>query len=180
MALVTSGDADVFETHGVRFSSYVRPSRGSDQLCTWRIEVPAGLRGAPHRLSREEVICCVDGELTITLDAAVHQLRPGDVAYVPSGSEIRLDGGPGGGAALTTSLAGLEATMSDGSRLRPWTVTADDVTTGGAGPPAPVPEISKLYPERGRLTPAPRLRPAAQPWGGRFARAASICSCGSS
>ena len=41
---------------------------------------------------------------------------------LPAGSEIRLDGGPGGGSAWTTSLAGLEATMSDGSQLRPpWT-----------------------------------------------------------
>lgn len=123
MPLISSGDVDVFETHGVRFSSYVRPSRGSDQLCTWRVDVPAGLRGTPHRLDREEVICCVDGELAITLDGTEHRLRPGDAAYVPAGSQIRLDGGPGGGAALTTALAGLEATMSDGSRLRPpWTM----------------------------------------------------------
>ncbi len=122
MPFISSADVDVFETHGVRFSSYVRPSRGSDQLCAWRVAVPPGLRGAPHRPSREEVICCVDGELTVTLDGTEHNLRPGDVAYVPSGSEIRLDGGPGGGAALTTSLAGLEATMSDGSLFRPpWT-----------------------------------------------------------
>jgi hypothetical protein len=47
----------------------------------------------------------------------------GDVAYVPSGSEIRLDGAAEGGAAWTTSLAGLEATMNDGSTLRPpWTI----------------------------------------------------------
>jgi quercetin dioxygenase-like cupin family protein len=123
MPLVTSGDADVFETHGVRFSSYVRPSRGSDQLCAWRVDVPAGPGGTPHRPSREEVICCVDGELTIAMDAAVHRLRPGDAAYVPADSEVRLDGGPAGGAAWVTSLAGLEATMSDGSRFRPpWTM----------------------------------------------------------
>jgi quercetin dioxygenase-like cupin family protein len=123
MPLITSSDADVFETHGARFSSYVRPSRGSGQLCTWRIDVPAGLKGTPHRPSREEVICCLEGELTITLDGAEHSLRPGDVCYVPAGSEIRLDAGPDGGAAWTTSLAGLEATMSDGSQLRPpWTL----------------------------------------------------------
>ena len=46
MALVTSGDAEVFETHGVRFSSFVRPSRGSDQLCAWRVDVPAGPGGS--------------------------------------------------------------------------------------------------------------------------------------
>jgi quercetin dioxygenase-like cupin family protein len=123
MSVVTSGDAEVFETHGVRFSSYVRPSRNGGQLCAWRINVPAGLRGTPHRPSREEVICCIDGELTLTLDGTGHNLRPGDVAHVPAGSDIRLDGGPGGGTAFTTSLAGLEATMSDGSQLRPpWTI----------------------------------------------------------
>jgi glyoxylate utilization-related uncharacterized protein len=123
MPVITSSDADIFETHGVRFSSYVRPSRGSSQLCSWRIDVPAGLKGTPHRPSREEIICCIDGELKITLDGVTDILRAGDAAYVPAGSEICLDGGPGGGAALTTSLAGLEATMSDGSQLRPpWTI----------------------------------------------------------
>jgi quercetin dioxygenase-like cupin family protein len=121
--VITSDDADVFEMHGARFSSYVRPARGGGQLCVWRVDVPAGLEGAPHRPSREEVICCTSGELTVTLDGTAHTLRPGDVARIPAGSEIRLDGGPGGGSALTTTLAGLEATMSDGTRLRPpWTI----------------------------------------------------------
>jgi quercetin dioxygenase-like cupin family protein len=120
---ITSSDAEVFETHGVRFSSYVRPSRGSGELCAWRIDVPAGLEGTPHSPSREEVICCIDGELTITVDGASRRLHSGDVAYVPADSEIRLDGGPEGGAAWTTTLAGLEATMADGSKLRPpWTI----------------------------------------------------------
>ena len=82
-----------------------------------------GQQGAPHRPSREEVICCIDGELTITLDGTAHSLRPGDAVYVPADSEIRLDGGPGGGAAWTTTLAGLQAKMSDGSQFRPpWTI----------------------------------------------------------
>jgi glyoxylate utilization-related uncharacterized protein len=123
MPRVTSSDADVFEAHGVQFRSYVRPSRGSAQLCAWRVDVPAGHKGAPHRPSREEVICCIEGELTITLDGTAHNLRPGDAAYVPADSEICLDGGPEGGAAWTTTLAGLQATMSDGSQFYPpWTM----------------------------------------------------------
>jgi quercetin dioxygenase-like cupin family protein len=122
MPLIASSDAEVFEAHGARFNSYVRPARGSDQLCAWRVEVPAGQKGAPHRPSREEVICCIDGELTITLDGTAHSLRPGDAAYIPANSEISLDGGPNGGAAWTTTLTGLQATMSDGSQFRPpWT-----------------------------------------------------------
>lgn len=119
MPKITSSDAEVFEAHGTRFSSYVRPSRGSSELCTWRVDVAPGLTGAPHRPSREEVICCIEGQLTITLDGTQHDLHPGDIAYVPADTQVRLDGGPAGGAALTTSLAGFEATMSDGSRFRP-------------------------------------------------------------
>ena len=123
MPLITSNDAEVFEAHGARFSSYVRPSRGSGQLCAWRVDVPAGHKGAPHTPSREEVICCIDGELTITLEGTAHRLRPGDAAFVPADSEICLDGGPDGGAAWTTTLAGLHATMSDGSQFHPpWTI----------------------------------------------------------
>jgi len=122
MPLIASSNADIFETHGTRFSSYVRPSRGSGALCAWRVDVPAGLTGAPHRPTREEVICCIGGELEIILDGTQHSLHPGDVAYVPADTEVRLDGGPEGGAAWTTSLAGLEAVMGDGSLLRPaWT-----------------------------------------------------------
>ncbi|MBO0787717.1 MAG: cupin domain-containing protein [Actinobacteria bacterium] len=122
MPLIPSGDAEVFEAHGTQFRSFVRPSRGSAELCAWRVSVPPGLQGAAHRPTREEVICCIEGELAITLAGTRHSLRPGDVAYVPAGTEVRLDGGPDGGAAWTTSLAGLEAVMADGSRLRPaWT-----------------------------------------------------------
>jgi quercetin dioxygenase-like cupin family protein len=122
MPLVTRSEADIFETHGVRFTSYVRPSRGSRALCTWRVDVPPGQAGAPHRPTREEVICCIEGRLELTLDGTQHILHPGDVAYVRADTEVRLDGGPDGGAAWTTTLAGLDAVMSDGSLLQPaWT-----------------------------------------------------------
>lgn len=121
MPVIAITDVDVFETHGARFSSYVRPSRGSGALCAWRVEVPASLTGAPHRPTAEEVILCIEGELAITLNGTRHSLHPGDVAYVPADTEMRLDGGPAGGAAWTTTLAGLEAVMGDGSRLcPPW------------------------------------------------------------
>jgi quercetin dioxygenase-like cupin family protein len=94
MPVITSSDVDVFETHGVRFSSYVRPSRGSGQLCSWRVDVPAGLKGTPHRPSREEVICCIDGELTITLDGVTHALRAGDAAYVPPAAKSASTAAP--------------------------------------------------------------------------------------
>ena len=53
MPVIVSTEATTFETHGSRFSSYVAPSRGSSELCAWRLDVPADLDGIAHRPNRE-------------------------------------------------------------------------------------------------------------------------------
>jgi len=119
MPVVRPADATQFETHGARFSSYAAPSRGSSQLCAWRLDVPAGLEGVTHRPSREEVLLVLDGELRITLDGTQADLRQGDVVLVPVDSELRVDGGPTGASAWVTTTPGLEAVTADGSRIAP-------------------------------------------------------------
>lgn len=110
---------DVFDTHGSRFSSYASPSRGTAQLCGWRLDVPAGLPGAAHRPNREELFLVLSGELGVSIDGAQDTARPGDVVVVPAGCELRVDGGPAGGAAWVTTTAGLEAQLTDGSTFAP-------------------------------------------------------------
>lgn len=82
-------------------------------------EGPAGLPGAAHRPSREEVLLLLDGEITVTLDGVAAVLAPGDVVLVPAGSELRVDGGAAGATAWVTSTPGLEAVMADGSQITP-------------------------------------------------------------
>lgn len=119
MPVVRAADAALFETHGSRFSSYAAPSRGSGQLCAWRLDVPAGLDGVAHRPSREEVLLVLDGVLHVTLDGDTTDADPGDVIVVPANSELRVDGGPTGASAWVTTTAGLEAVTADGSRIVP-------------------------------------------------------------
>jgi quercetin dioxygenase-like cupin family protein len=109
----------VFEMHGSRFNSYVAPSRGSDQLCAWRLEVPAGLGGAAHRPNREEVLLVLDGELLVTIDGDEYLLHGGDVVLVPSNSELRVDGGEVPATAWVTTTCGLEAVTNDRCRISP-------------------------------------------------------------
>jgi quercetin dioxygenase-like cupin family protein len=119
--VVPADRAVSFETHGSRFSSYVAPSRGSSQLCAWRLDVPAGLQGAPHRPTREEVLLVLEGELHVTIDGVGSVLHSGDVALVPPHSELRVDAGPTGAAAWVTATPGLEAFLPDGSSIvPPW------------------------------------------------------------
>jgi quercetin dioxygenase-like cupin family protein len=117
--VIRTAEAIPFETHGSRFASYVAPFRGSRQLCAWRLEVPAGLQGVAHRPTREEVLLVLDGQLDVTLDGTASALHPGDVALVPAGSQLRVDGGPAGAAAWVTTTAGMEAVVADGSRIAP-------------------------------------------------------------
>lgn len=121
MPVFRHDDAVEHNVHGSTFRSYISPSRGSTQLCAWRLNVPAGLQGMAHRPSREEVLLILDGELRITLDGATSRLGPGDIALVPAGSELRVDGGAAAATAWVTTTPGLEAQLADGTRLvPPW------------------------------------------------------------
>ena len=119
MPVVRSAEGTSFETHGSRFTAFVSPSRGSSELCGWRLDVPAGLEGAAHRPSREEVLLVLEGSLSVTVDGAASTAGAGDVVLVPAGAELRVDGGPRGAVAWVTTTPGLEATLPDGSRIQP-------------------------------------------------------------
>lgn len=119
MPVIRPADAVPFETHGSRFLSYVSPSKGSSQLCAWRLTVPANLRGLAHRPSREEVLLVLDGELRVILDGDSSALHRGDAVLVATGSELRVDAGPTGATAWVTTTPGLEAVTADGSRITP-------------------------------------------------------------
>ncbi len=119
MPVILSTEAKLFEIHGSSFASYVAPSRGSRQLCAWRLDVPADLEGVAHRPNREEVLLVLAGELRVTLDGARATLHEGDVALVVASSELRVDAGPNGASVWVTTTPGLEAVTSDGSRITP-------------------------------------------------------------
>lgn len=65
---------------------------------------------------------CSPGGFSYSLDGDRTQVDAGDVIAVPAGSELRINGGDADAAAWVTTTIGLEATTSDGQRLRPpWT-----------------------------------------------------------
>jgi len=105
--------------HGASFHALVAPSRGSAELCAWRLEIPPHQVGAPHRPSREEVLLVLDGELTVVLDGHPETVAAGDVVLVPARAELRVDGGTTTASVWVTTSPGLEAELADGSRLTP-------------------------------------------------------------
>ncbi|MEU8233839.1 cupin domain-containing protein [Actinoplanes sp. NPDC048967] len=120
MAVIREQDAVAHRLHGATFNSFVAPASGSTELCAWRLEIGAGTTGVPHRVSREEVVLVLSGELTATVDGAGTEVRSGDVVFVPAGASFALDNTSGAPAtAWVTTTVGLEATLADGSSIRP-------------------------------------------------------------
>lgn len=88
------------------------------------MEIAPGTVGQEHVVSREEVLAIVDGRLDVTIDGAMDQVGPGDVALVMAGSRLRLDNPHAEGArAWVTTSVGLTARLGDGSTVSPpWTL----------------------------------------------------------
>lgn len=119
MPTFTPTDSTDYVTHGSTFAAYVNPSRGSTELCAWRLTIPPGLAGVAHRPSREEVLLVLDGHLHITIDEQTSDLGPGSVVHVPAGSLLRVDTHTEGGSAWVTTTPGLTATTDDGTVITP-------------------------------------------------------------
>ncbi|MBB5873880.1 mannose-6-phosphate isomerase-like protein (cupin superfamily) [Allocatelliglobosispora scoriae] len=124
MHLITATTAPRFQLPGVEFTGLASPSRGSGEVCTWRITVEAGLvSDQPHHLDRDEVFMVTSGTLRLSPDG--DPLHAGDAAVVPAGEPIQLvNPGAEPATAHVVIQAGFTATMADGTVVGtpPWAV----------------------------------------------------------
>ncbi|WP_328774368.1 cupin domain-containing protein [Streptomyces sp. NBC_00286] len=120
MPVVRSSEAVTHEIHGARFISYATPRTGSKELCAWRGEIPAGTKAPAHTVNREEIFHLLEGELLITLDDRTERIAPGDTVIINPGATLRVENPTDRTAVswVTTSI-GLEAELTDGSRITP-------------------------------------------------------------
>jgi quercetin dioxygenase-like cupin family protein len=107
--------------HGSRFTSYAAPSRSSQELAAWRVEVPPGSPGVPHTVTKEEILYVLSGSLLVSLgEGPTTQSKPGDAIVVPPGVSFKIENpGDEPASAWVTTSAGLEATLADGSTISP-------------------------------------------------------------
>jgi mannose-6-phosphate isomerase-like protein (cupin superfamily) len=118
--ILRAAEAPRFDIPGVTFVGMASPSRGSDQLCTWKIIVAAGHESdTSHTLDRDEVFLVLSGSIRLSGD----MLEPGDVLVVPAGDRIEVSN-PGDTPAevMVAIPAGFTATMADGTPFGtpPW------------------------------------------------------------
>ncbi|QLY30434.1 cupin domain-containing protein [Nocardia huaxiensis] len=120
MPVTTAATAQVFEMHNARFTSLIRPSTGSTELCVWRVEVAPGTEGVAHRVLREEAFVVLSGGPTLTVEGVTTDLAVGDAALAPAGSTIRLSNlGEQPAVVLVTVPVGFTGELADGTVVNP-------------------------------------------------------------
>jgi mannose-6-phosphate isomerase-like protein (cupin superfamily) len=118
MSIIRADQAPTFELPGLRFTAYAAPSRGSAELCTWKITVSPDQEPVSHILDRDETFLVLEGRLRVTPDG--EDLGPGDVAVVPAGETIAVvNPGSVPARAYVAIGAGFTATPHDGQTIRP-------------------------------------------------------------
>lgn len=120
MSVITPAEATVYHHADNRWHSFVSPRSGSDQLCAWRIDIPAGTRSTPHRVNREEVLYVLTGTLTVTLAGVTGTAEPGDAVFIPVDTLVRVDNlGDQPASAWVTTGTGFQGTFEDGTVFVP-------------------------------------------------------------
>ncbi|WP_067699453.1 cupin domain-containing protein [Nocardia jejuensis] len=120
MPFINAATAEVHDMHGSRFTPLVRPSAGSAELCIWKLEISPATEGVAHRVLREEAFVLLDGEIRFTIAGETSDLKPGDAAFAPAGSTIRLDNSSSAPATvMVTAPVGFSGELSDGTIITP-------------------------------------------------------------
>ncbi len=122
MQLIEATAAPVFELPGITFTAMASPSRGSAELCTWKLTVAAGLPTTqPHSLDHDEIFMVTVGAVLIGVDGTL--VRAGDALVVPAGKLIQLANPGSVDAEVYVAIrAGFTATGADGTVIGtpPW------------------------------------------------------------
>ncbi len=124
MTIIHATEAPRFDLPGLVFTGLASPSRGSSDVCTWRLEIEPGFASPDsHTLDRDEVFMVVSGSIRVGPHA--ERIDAGGVAVVAAGTPIQVsNAGDGPAQVMVAITAGFSATTEDGTEIGtpPWAV----------------------------------------------------------
>ena len=123
MNLITSADAAIFDVPDTHVTAYAAPSRGSTELCLWRIDIAPGSISPLHHMDCEEVFLCLDGRAVVVTSAEERLLQADDCLVLAPGTDFSFRVvGDEPFRALACIRAGGKATMalSGDTFVPPW------------------------------------------------------------
>ena len=119
MSVIRGASAPRFELPGVEFTALAAPSRGSADICTWKLTVaPTREPDGAHTLDQDEIFMVLSGSVRATPGGET--LGPGDAVIVPAGDPIQLVNVGTEPAQLYVAIrSGFVGTMADGTKVTP-------------------------------------------------------------
>ena len=123
MNLIASAEAAIFDVPDTHVIAYAAPSRGSTELCLWRIDIAPGSTSPLHHMDCEEVFLCLEGHAVVTAAGRERPVEPGDCLVLPAGTDFSFRVlGDEPFRALACIRAGGKATMaaSGDTFVPPW------------------------------------------------------------
>src|SRR3954451_18294791 len=88
MTLIAAADAAIFDLPDTHVVAYAAPSRGSAELCLWRIDITPGATSPLHHMDCEEVFLCVAGQAVLVTSEGERQVAAGDCVVLSSGTDF--------------------------------------------------------------------------------------------
>lgn len=122
MPVERSDDHPTFEVGTTRVTSLAAPSRGSDEVALFRIDVPAGGGLPAHHHDHHDVLTVLSGGGTFHIGEEAFEIGAGDSVVVPIGVVHFLEAGGDGATIVATMLGGTKLVRADdGSEaVPPW------------------------------------------------------------
>ncbi|MCJ1679248.1 cupin [Streptomyces sp. APSN-46.1] len=82
--MITVSPEHVTATPNATMTGLAAPSRGSSELSTWHVAMPAGITGPEHSVSREQVWTLTAGSLEVTCDGRTEKVAAGQTLVLPA------------------------------------------------------------------------------------------------
>ena len=115
MPVIHAAEAPTFELPGTHFTGYTAPSRGAEEICTWRLRIDPGVQAEGHWLDHEEIFIVLDGTLSGSVAGEEIELNAGDALSVPAQAMLQLaNRGTQPVVAIACLPVGAQGTMASG------------------------------------------------------------------
>ncbi|MER6389789.1 cupin domain-containing protein [Streptomyces sp. NPDC059382] len=123
MRVIHPSPDHVTVTPNATMTGHAAPSRGSAELSTWYVDMPAGSAGPEHSVTREQVWTVTSGTLEVTSGGRTETVAAGRTLVLPPDVPRRISSPERFEAHVAMRADGIvSVTGAEGTRTLPWAV----------------------------------------------------------